>query len=257
MRAVFRVVGLIALLGLFAAGAVRAEHLVGVGAYNFPPYVEKPDSSVPTGLLPDLLDLLNAEQSRYHFVLVPTSVTRRYRDMASGRIDMMLFESPEWGWKGTPHQLLALNIDDAEVYVALRRPGRGQDYFDSLQGKRLALYSGYHYGFAGFNADREFLRNTYHAQFSYSHDSNLQMVLHDRADIAVVTRSFLDIFRAQHPQQAAQLLVSDKTDQIYRHQVLLRPQAPISLEEFAALLEQVRASGKLPALLQRYQLKLR
>ena len=54
------------------------------------------------GLLPDLLATLNAQQSDYQFVLVPTSVTRRFRDFQSARYDLIMFESPTWGWQTRP-----------------------------------------------------------------------------------------------------------------------------------------------------------
>ena len=50
--------------------------------------------------LPELLAALNRLQGDYWFSLVPTSATRRYRDLESGRFDLILFESPGWGWQG-------------------------------------------------------------------------------------------------------------------------------------------------------------
>ena len=74
------------MLGLLAAQPLLAAQLIKVGAYHFPPYVSKPESEAPQGLLPDLLATLNAQQSDYQFVLVPTSVTRRFRDFQSARL---------------------------------------------------------------------------------------------------------------------------------------------------------------------------
>lgn len=71
---------------------------------------------------------------------------------------------------------------------------RGQDYFADLSDKRMALHRGFHYGFAGFNADPDILRSHFDAQMTYSHDSNLRMLLLRRADVAVVTRSYLQLF---------------------------------------------------------------
>ncbi|MBF7731606.1 transporter substrate-binding domain-containing protein [Pseudomonas sp. N040] len=238
---------------LFARQAL-AYPVVNVGAYNFPPYIEKAESAHPDGLLVDLLALLNTQQKEFNFVLVPTSVTRRYQDLASGRFDLIFFESPQWGWQGMAPEHLDLQVEDAEVYVAKVLPGRDQHYFDSLTGKRLALYTGYHYGFAGFNADRDFLRQHYQAEFSYSHDSNLLKVLHQRADLTVIMKSYLQRFMQQNPGSAEQLLVSVKTDQVYQHQVLLRPGSPISAERLGQLLQQLRDSGQLQVLLQRYKL---
>jgi ABC-type amino acid transport substrate-binding protein len=228
---------------------------VQVGAYHFPPYMIKPESAAPVGLVPDLLAALNQLQTQYRFVLVATSTMRRYRDLESGRFDLILFESPQWGWQDTAHAALDLHIEDAEVYVARRLSGRNQGYFDQLKGKRMALYSGYHYGFANFNADQEFLTEEFGALLTYSHDNNLTMLLRDRADIAVITRSYLHLYQDRHPRQSADLLVSERVDQVYRHQVLFRPQAPLSPEVFADLLQTLNRDGQLDRLLSRYHLE--
>lgn len=234
---------------------VQAEQRVRVGAYHFPPYVVKPESTEPSGLLPELLAALNQSQQVYRFDLVPTSVTRRYRDLLQARYDMILFESPDWGWQGIPLQKLDLQITDAEVYVARAEEGRDQHYFDRVGDKRMALYSGYHYGFAGFNSDQEFLGRQFNAVLTYSHDSNLRMLLHGRADISVVTRSYLRLYQLEHPQESARLLVSERTDQVYHHHALLRPQGPLDASQLAGLLQGLQESGKLGDLVSRYHLR--
>ena len=241
-------------LGLLAAQPLLAAQLIKVGAYHFPPYVSKPESEAPQGLLPDLLATLNAQQSDYQFVLVPTSVTRRFRDFQSARYDLIMFESPTWGWQNTPHETFDLQVQDAEVYVAKAAAGRGQEYFSQFSGKRLALYNGYHYGFAQFNADPEYLAKQFNAVLTYSHDSNLLMVLRERADLTVVTRSYLHRYLLRYPEQRTQMLVSDRVDQVYRHQALLRPNAPIRVEGLRGLLRQLRDGGQLSALYRQYDL---
>jgi ABC-type amino acid transport substrate-binding protein len=238
---------------VFCALPAGAEQRVRVGAYHFPPYIVKPESAAPEGLVPELLAALNGAQSDYRFDLVPTSVTRRYRDLIQARYDLILFESPDWGWHDIPLDKLDLQIADAEVYVARNQHGRDQRFFDRLGDKRMALYNGYHYGFAGYNADQDYLTRQFNAVLTYSHDSNLLMLLHDRVDISVVTRSYLRIFQREHPQEGRQLLVSERTDQVYHHHALLRPQGPIDGARLDGLLGQLQRSGKLGELLQRYQ----
>ena len=247
---------LLCCLWLLHAPAAVALQEVRVGGYHFPPYLDKPESPYPQGLVPELLRTLNAAQQQYHFVLVPTSATRRYRDLESGRFDLMFFESSRWGWQGISLQTLELDIDDAEVYVAAVEPGRGQEFFGDFRDKRMALYSGYHYGFAGFDADPDYLARNFNALLTYSHDSNLRMLLARRVDIAVVTRSYLELFLDRHPEVLPRLLVSDRLDQLYHHQVLLRPNGPLSPADVAELLNQLQISGALSKLLGRYRLTL-
>lgn len=233
---------------------VAAVQEVRVGGVHFPPYVLKPEQGEIGGLLPQLLDALNQAQGDYRFIMRPTSVQRRFRDFEQGRIDIAIFENPEWGWQKIPHRTVDMGLEDAEVFVGRTMERRDQAYFNDLDGKRLALYTGYHYRFAGFNAEPKFLAREFNATLTYSHDSNLLMILKDRADIALVTRSYLGDFFRRYAGYQGQLLVSERIDQHYRHHALLRPQAPIGAQAFSALLEQLRRSGQLNAIFDPYQI---
>lgn len=240
-------------LAMLLAGPLMAAQEVRVAAVYFPPYVFKTEHIQASGLLDELVAALNQSQADYRFVMVPTSLKRRFRDFQQQRIDLAIFENPDWGWKNIPHQALDMRLEDSEVFVARVAPGRDQGYFDSLEGKRLALYHGYHYAFAGFNADPDYLGRTYNATLTHSHESNLLMVLHQRAEIALVTRSYIGEFLERNRQYAGQLLISERVDQRYRHHVLLRPQAPITPEQFMAIYEPLSENGQLEKIFSRYQ----
>ncbi|NQD92946.1 transporter substrate-binding domain-containing protein [Pseudomonas sp. CrR25] len=250
-----RIAGVCAVfLSMLQSGALLAEQVVNVAGVHFPPYVIKPEKPPVRGLLPDLLEALNRSQNEFRFVLLPTSVARRFQDFERGRLDLAIFENPAWGWQTIAHSAVDMGLEDAEVFVARVEAERDQGYFEELSGKRLALYSGYHYAFAGFNAESEFLQQTFNATLTYSHDSNLMMVLRRRADIALVTRSYIGDFLERHRQYAGQLLISERVDQLYRHHVLVRPGAPISAQQVAELLEQLRTGGQLTEIFSPYRI---
>ncbi|WP_060508200.1 ABC transporter substrate-binding protein [Pseudomonas sp. NBRC 111124] len=238
-----------------AVPAWAAEAIdVKIGAAHFPPYTVRPEQGADTGLLPQLVEALNRLQQDYHFVLVPTSIQRRFGDFQQGRTDMAIFENPEWGWQQIPHQTVDMGLEDAEVFVARKANGLDQHYFDSLGGKRLALFNGYHYAFANFNSDPNYLRKTYNATLTYSHDSNLLMVQAGRSDIALVTRSYLSDFLARNPGSLDKLIASQRIDQLYHHYALLRPGSPISDRKFAQLMDDLRNSGELTRIFQPYRI---
>ncbi|MGY2180311.1 substrate-binding periplasmic protein [Pseudomonas agarici] len=241
---------------MLAVQSVSAAQEVRIGAAHFPPYTIRPEQGADTGVLPQLIEALNALQSDYRFVLVPTSVPRRFRDFEDGRTDMAIFENPEWGWNAIAHVNVDMGLEDAEIFVAQNKPDRDQDYFTDLKDKRLALFSGYHYEFAQFNADPKYLAETYNATLTYSHDSNLLMVLRGRADIALVTRSYLFDYLSRNPGVAKELLISERIDQIYHHYALLRPKAPISAEAFGQLLQRLRDNGQLMKIFQPYRIEV-
>jgi ABC-type amino acid transport substrate-binding protein len=254
MRMASRVV-LVALGALFVLPTWAADPVeVKVGAAHFPPYTVRPEKGDDTGLLPQLVEALNAVQKDYQFKLVPTSIPRRFDDFKEGRTDMAIFENPDWGWKEIAHTSVDMGLEDAEVFVAQREPDRQQNYFADLKGKRLALYSGYHYAFANFNADPKFLAENYKATLTYSHDSNLLMVLRNRADVALVTRSYLSDYMLRDKKVAGQLLVSERIDQVYHHYALIRPQAPITGEVFGKLLQRLREDGQMLKIFDPYRI---
>ncbi|WP_248732208.1 transporter substrate-binding domain-containing protein [Pseudomonas sp. MWU13-2517] len=246
-------------LTLWAVGTAgwmpaSAAQLVRIGAAHFPPYTVRPEQGADTGLLPQLVEALNTLQSDYQFVLVPTSIPRRFRDFEQGRVDMAIFENPDWGWQGIAHTSVDMGLEDAEIFVAQREPDRDQQYFADLAGKRLAVFSGYHYAFANFNADPKYLAEHFNATLTYSHDSNLLMVVRGRADIALVTRSYLSDFMVRNTDMAGKFLVSERIDQVYHHYALLRPKAPITGEAFAALLKQLRDNGQMLKIFEPYRI---
>jgi len=231
-----------------------AAQLVRVGAAHFPPYTVRPEQGADTGLLPQLLEALNAEQTDYQFVLVPTSIPRRFRDFEQGRVDMAIFENPSWGWREIANTSVDMGLEDAEIFVAQRQVGRDQSYFADLSGKRLAVFSGYHYAFANFNPDPKNMAEHFNATLTYSHDSNLLMVARGRADIALVTRSYLSDFMVRNESMARQFLVSERIDQVYHHYALLRPKAPITGDAFSALLKGLRDNGQMLKIFEPYRI---
>ena len=105
-----------------------------------------------------------------------------------------------------------------------------------------------------FNASPKFLTETFGATLTYSHESNLLMVLRGRADIALMTRSNLIDMLGCDPQAKAQVMVSERIDQTYRHFALLRPQAPIQSQQFAQMLQKLRDNGQLKAIFAPYKI---
>ena len=167
---------------------------------------------------------------------------------------MAIFENPDWGWQKIAHTSVDMGLEDAEIFVAQREDGRQQHYFSDLSGKRLALFSGYHYEFANFNADPKFLAQNFKASLTYSHDSNLLMVLRGRADIALVTRSYLSDYLLRNEKVRDELLVSQRIDQVYHHYAILRPTAPITSEAFSKLLQGLRDNGEMLKIFDPYRI---
>jgi polar amino acid transport system substrate-binding protein len=252
----FRSVQLVTAL-LFLSLAATHSHSreqVRVGVAHFPPFIINTDGIVG-GLAADMLALMNAEQLHYEFVAVPTLADTRHEIFKLGRYDMSMFDSLAWGWEGFDVDASEVYLRGGEIYIALAKPGRDQSYFDNLLDKKMIGIKGYHYAFAGFNSDPEYLAKTYQMSLSRSNQGSIQMLLSGmRGDIAVITRSFLAIHLQQNPQDKEKLLLSDKMDQTYEHRIILRRNISPTIDEINKLLSQLKRSGQLDALWKQIQI---
>ena len=237
------------LMFVFVA-ASNAKETIQVGGFSFPPFVEFADGET-TGLTLELIDLVNQSQSEFEFVFVRTSPKRRYQDMKDGRFQAMFFENAAWGWDGKPVKQTEEFLTGGEVYITKKTEGRGQEYFDDLSGKSKLGILGYHYGFANFDSSKEGLAK-HNARATSTHSGNIQSVLLDRADIAVVTYSYIQRFMDENPDEAAKLLVSEKLDQPYSHRILVGNNSPASVEWFDQLLSTMSAGEDLRTLFASY-----
>ncbi len=241
----------------FANDTPRQPILIKVGGYDFPPFVSHKTQNhlEAEGMTIDLLDILNRIQSDYFFDYFETTPRRRYQDFSDHRYDAIFFENPAWGWQGYPVQPSRIFLHGGEVYIALQKPGRDQGFFDDLKSRRLVGISGYHYGFADFNANHEELAKEFNILWSADHLRNIKLILIDRpqvAEVAVVTCAYLSSYFKQHPADESKILVSNKLDQTYEHRVLVREKGPISAAEINRLLNLLLTSGEMAKLASRY-----
>ncbi|MEH6672183.1 substrate-binding periplasmic protein [Halopseudomonas sp.] len=248
------------MLCLLAAGALLAglaaaqPRPVNVGGYPFPPFVESDRQGEWSGVTLELLALLNRSQQDYRFIFQPTSASRRYHDFDNDRFDLVFFESPHWGWNEHAVQSLVGPTLGGEVFVAAARQGRSQAYFADRSGKRIALYSGYHYAFAGYNADKSYLRREHNAILTFSQESSLQMVLRDRVELAVIPAAFLQRYLSEHPDYRDKLLVAAEPDQRYRYLLVKRASSEPDLAYLSDLVARLEDTGELQKLLERHGL---
>lgn len=242
----------VGLLGAYPAQAEPRE--ARVGGYDFPPFAEQTTDGEWAGLTIDLIVQLNAVQQDYQFSFMPTSATRRYHDFDNERFDLLFFESPQWGWQGRDIVSLRGPAVGGEVFIARAQPGRSQRYFADRSGKRVALFSGYHYAFADYNPDKGYLRRKHNAIITFSHESSLQMLLRDRVELAVIPQAFLERYLNENPQHRSQLLISPEPDQYYRHILIKREASEPPLAYMEQMLNRLEEEGTMQMLLARYGL---
>jgi len=245
---------LLAFIGLFSSLA-NSQTVIKVGGYEFPPFVNTKNKEGFNGATLDLIKALNKTQSEYVFEFFPTSSKRRYLDFSEGRYDLIMFENIAWGWESQSVEASNTFMEGGEIYIAYKREGRDQSFFEGMEDKRMVGILGYHYGFANFNADESFLSDNFDVLLSTDHLKNIRLILTNQpelAEIAVVTRSFLGEYLSEHPEHRKELLISEKFDQEYHHSILVRKQGVISVEQVNVLLNQLESDSVIQRLRKRY-----
>lgn len=239
--------------------AVVAETRIVVGAYYYPPIVQVSPQGQPEGLLADLLTALEQRHPDYIFEVFQTSPKRRYLDFEAGRYDVIFFESPDWQWSDMDALISPPLLTDADQYVALNKPGRDQRFFDNIEERAIVAMYGYHYAFADLETDARKLMERFRIEFSDSHERNLKLIKADRpsvAEVAVVSRSYLQLHFQAHPEDRDRLLISETPDQTYQLSVITRPDAPLTSREMMALLAPLIQDGSYQALVEKWLLTL-
>lgn len=237
--------GVILVLGMSLLSGLSAQQPVVIGGYDFPPYLNVSNDQPVSGITLELIAQLNLMQDEYQFELFLTSPARRFDDFSTGLFDMMLFENPIWGWEQMDMYSTALPLffDDREVYIARQELGRTQTYFNDLTQRRMAGIFSYHYAFADYVNDADWLRDNFNMVLVNSQDALVELVVQGRADVAVVSEAYLLAAFTQNPLLRSQILVSEKIDQEYQHHIIARSAHSATAQAVHAWLQQVSQSS--------------
>jgi polar amino acid transport system substrate-binding protein len=244
---------LLALLVGFYTMPSNAQQVVKVGGYDFPPFVDK--TAGGTSLTLDLITALNAFQKKYIFQFIETSSKRRFINFDEKKYDLIFFEAIDWGWQGKAIEASKVIMHGGAVYITRADKHKDQRYFDDIKGKRIWGILGYHYGFANFNADNEFLQKAFNAHMITSQDGLIDAAVTGRADISVVVQEYLQVYLLKHPGVQDKILISKKFDAVNSYTILVRKGIDPDVTEINKLLSDMESAGVLKKLWGKYGLK--
>lgn len=237
---------------VIAGVSARAEDTEGkvvpvkVGGYQFEPFVEGTG-----GLSVAFARFLSEQQNHYRFEFMEIPARRRYELLMSGKIDMIFFELPLWGWNELADDIVTSTplIRGREVFVARRDHPLGREVFDSLHKRRIALTFGYHYAFAGLTADPDDIRARYDVVFAQQQLYTLRHLVSGNADLAVLNDMFVARQMETDDALSDVIRVGERVDQRYELPVLMRRNGPISVGALNGILETARKNGRFAAFL--------
>ena len=249
----------IAALLLGGIATAQGKTVITVGAYHFPPVAEVNKDHNPRGLLADLIQGLEAAHDDIDIQIFHTSPKRRHLDFDAGLYDVIFFESPEWGWTNRDITFSRPILTDEDFYIALRKPGRDLEFFEDIRNRQLIAISGYHYGFADLENNTKTLQNNFRIEFSDSHSRILKLIKADRpsvAEVAIISRAYLQRHLTEQPDDWRQLLISDRLDQRYKLRVIARKNGPVSAGDMMERLAPMVADGSYRMMVEKWGLQL-
>ena len=198
---------------------------------------------------------MNKFQNKFTFKFLPTSSKGRYISFYKKRFDLIMFEDKKWDWDNNNILASKILLESKEVYITKAGPSKDQSFFYNIQDKSIAVIRGYHYKFANFNSDENYLKKNFKIQISSSHSGNILKALLGRTDIAVVSLSYLNKFLKDNPDKKDLLLVSEKFDQEYKHRILIRKKINITVEDINNLINKMEKAGIINRIWKKYGIK--
>lgn len=226
---------------------------ISVGAYEFPPFFEI-NGGTYSGITPLLVKAFNEAQDDYIFELTLTSPKRRYIDFERGRIQMLFFEDPKWGWKGYPIATSKEFLKGGEVFIAKKNRATNPAIFKNIEQRRIAAMLGYHYRFADWNSDTKALKKRFNIRLLSHSSAIVKQVIRGKVEIGIVSKAFLDRELYRNPNLQKKLTTSGFYDQHYSHRVMLANNANISIETINSILKKLHDNGTLKRILSQFGL---
>lgn len=217
---------------------------VRVGSYEYGVVYFYEDNK-PAGLSPQLIVALNAIQSKYFFELVETSSRRRYGDLAEGMFDMVLLESPDWEWDRQNVVFSDTIVTEYDLYIARRNDIPGPSWFENLNSRHILCVLGFHYGFAGFNANPDYLHDEFNVSLLYNEQQVLEKLLSGEGDIGVLSAGFLSRAFQRQPELPTQVFIGPKPDASHDLVAVMSENSVIPVAEFNDLIRILHITGNI------------
>lgn len=195
---------------------------------------------------------MNEAQDKFVFELSITPPKERYAQILSAKQDMILFEMPTWGWQDKQDSVVfsELLLKGGEVYITKRGSKSLPKEFIDMKNLRIVGFEGYHYKFAGYQSDKEWLNKNFNITFAHTHQEILDTIRSGERDVGVVPISYLKQHFQKFPEEISAFSVSTEFAQVYHLRALLRQNGPINVTEFDTLLKLIKNSQALQKLLE-------
>ncbi|WP_194756201.1 hypothetical protein [Aliidiomarina indica] len=240
----------------FAAAQAKSDEVddgvqeVFVAAYEFPPYYS---SRMSDHFLGDVVDLLNRSQSEFHFIIREVRPQERYQAIsANGCCDLIMFESPQWGWPESTQ----FDISPPIIHGSERLYSLHNDAWEIGPEDRVAGVVGYHYGLTNNtmnNVEGEHLMPIYRTD---SQATVLTMVRNHRVKFGLLSDEYVRWLEVNQPERVVGLSAAPYPDSTYTTHIILGPESPIDMDTIMLQILRLGQATYAKTLLEAYGLRL-
>ncbi|MEQ8393250.1 MAG: transporter substrate-binding domain-containing protein [Thalassospira sp.] len=226
------------------AGAQAEERTrIKVASYEFG-VVFFYDEDARAGMAPYLVSVLNEMQDKYVFEFHETSSRRRYLDLTSGEMDIVLLESPTWEWPDYNVKFSDPIVSERDLYVARKGQSNVASMFANVTDHSLLAVLGFHYAFGDFNSDPQYLNENFDVLLRYNEKEVLNDLLAGQGDLGVISAGFLAREFERNPDLRDQLILGP-ADSTYNLVSIISDDAPISLAEFNEFVAKLKKDAQI------------
>lgn len=234
---------------LFLSPVSHAKTTVNVGiTANIPPFAT--DTKNKVGLVYDVINELNKQQSNYQFIPYFFPAKRLLETHKAMNIHLIAYNDVSWGWKQRGGQASINLTDGSDVFFTLKNNQTTQ-----LYPKELAAVRGFHYAFANYDPQKAEKMSNLH--LVNNEEQVIRLVINHRVQKGIASASLLRWLAISQPQTYKQLNIDyDQPDHHYNRQLVVMESSPISLKALNRLLTKEKIRLALTKIYQRYGLSL-
>lgn len=223
---------------------------VVIAAYEFPPYYS---SRMSEHFLGEVVYLLNNMQSKFNFVIREIRPQERYHAISNeGCCDLIMFESPTWGWPSTGEY----DVSPPIIHGSERMYSLQSESWEPGPEDRIAGVVGYHYGITNNtmnNVDSEDLLPIYRTD---SQSTVLTMVRNHRVKFGLLSDEYVRWLQVNQPERVVGIIPAPEPDSIYTTHMILGPQSPIDMNTLMIYILRLGQSSYAMTLLDAYGMRL-
>ncbi|TRW50484.1 hypothetical protein FM042_06570 [Aliidiomarina halalkaliphila] len=223
---------------------------VVIAAYEFPPYYS---SRMSEHFLGEIVYLLNNMQSEFNFVIREIRPQERYQAIsADGCCDLIMFESPTWGWPESGEYEISPPI----MHGSERMYSLQSESWEPGPEDRIAGVVGYHYGITNNtmnNVDVAHLMPIYRTD---SQSTVLTMVRNHRVKFGLLSDEYVRWLEVNQPERVVGIIPAPEADSVYTTNIILGPASPVDMDTLMVHILRLGQSTYAATLLEAYGLRL-